>query len=266
MFRLPVPEGTDVAPSILTARVSTLMRASRQTRGFARQILHGFAAIAICTGALASDPTELQKPAPDARVQPFRERLTVLVKEQYPQLLAGSLVGTPVITVLFNPDGTVARSDLQVLAQIPNTLTASEAQFQRLGLGRAGELQYVGEARVQLPHSTVFVIFGARSSEALDRELVERYFPDVFKSGVKSGESLWILFDHQGHALKRGAEVLQTADLKKLMETRYPGIRISDATVAPVIGADGRPVENSQHEALRLNSLWLAADSPAPPT
>jgi hypothetical protein len=218
--------------------------------------LRVLACVAICGSLLAADPPDLLKPAPDANVQPFQERLTTLVKARYPQLLVGGLVGTPVLTVLFNSDGTVARSNLQ-LAQTPGTLTATETQFERFRL-RTGELQYVGEARVQLPRSTVFVIFGARSSEALDRELVERYFPQALASGVKPGESLWILFDHQGHVLKRGAEVLQTTDLKMLMEARYPGIRVSDATVAPV--------ENSRHETLRLNCLWLAVDSPTPPT
>jgi hypothetical protein len=57
----------------------------------------------------------------------------------------------------------------------------------------------MGEARVQLPYTTVLVIFGARSSEVLDRELVEQYFPEVQNSGVKGGVTLlWILFDNGG--------------------------------------------------------------------
>jgi hypothetical protein len=176
-----------------------------------------------------------------------------------------SLAGTPVLTVLFNSDGTVARSSLQIAAQTSGALTATELQFEPFGL-RAGELQYVGEARVQLPHSTVFVVFGARSTQALDRALVEQYFPPALTSGVTGGETFWILFDHAGHVLKHGAEVFQSTDLRKAVESRYPGIRISDATVAPIIGRSGRPVENSRHKAVKLNCLWLAVDSPIPPT
>jgi len=212
--------------------------------------------IVICGAVLAASPSppELLKPAPDARVQPFRERLTALVRERYPELLAGGLVGTPVLTVLFNPDGSIARSNLQLVGQTTGTLTANETQFAQLGV-RAGQLQYVGEARVQLPTSTVLVVFGARTTEVLDRELVQYYFPQALAAGSKGDGSLWILFDHGGHVLQHGAEALASSDLRKTLETRYPGIRISDSTVAPVSGRNG---------GVQLNCLWLAMDSPLP--
>jgi len=53
--------------------------------------------------------------------------------------------------------------------------------------------------------------------------------------------------------------------LAKTLETRYPGIHVSDATVAPVIGRDDRPVEDSRHHGVQLNCLWLTIDSPLPP-
>ena len=239
---------------------------SRRSRLLER-MLHGpilYAALALCSAAPAADAPELQKPAPDAAVQPSRQRLTALLRERYPQLLAGGLVGTPVLTVLFNADGSVARSNLQVLAQTSGTLTATETRFAGLGV-RSGELQYVGEAPVQLPHTRVLVVFGIRSDEVLDRELVERYFPQVLTPGIPGGQRLWILFDHRGKVRKYGAESFQPAELRNTMELRYPGIHIKEATVAPVIGRSGRPVESLQHEALQLNCLWLAVDSPLPP-
>jgi hypothetical protein len=219
---------------------------------------------AFMCGVVWAAPSDLLKPAPDARIQPFRERLTGLVQENYPQLLIGSFVGTPVLTVLFNPDGTVARSSLQLYPEPSGQLTASEAQFAAFGL-HSGELQYVGEARLELSSRTVLVVFGARSSQVLDRELVEQYFPQVATHSVKAGESLWILFDHAGHLLRHGAEAVDPSSFGKALETRYPGIHISDATVASVIGRDDHPVQDSRQHALQLNCLWLTVDSPLPP-
>jgi hypothetical protein len=187
-----------------------------------------------------------------------------LVRENYPQLLIGSLVGTPVLTVLFNPDGTVARSNLQLYTEPSGQLTATEAQFERFGL-HSGELQYVGEARLELSSRTVLVVFGARSSQVLDRDLVEQYFPRALTGDVKAGESLWILFDHAGHVLKYGAEAVNSSDVAKMLETRYPGVDASDATVAPVIGRDDHPIEDLRHHRVLLNCLWLTVDSPLPP-
>ena len=102
---------------------------------------------------------ELVKPPPDASVQPSRERVTALIKERYPQLLLGHLSGTPVLTVLLNADGTIARSDLEISQQSAGTLTVTELQFTRFGL-RSGELQSVGVEREQLPHGAVLIVFG----------------------------------------------------------------------------------------------------------
>jgi hypothetical protein len=215
-------------------------------------------------GVACAAPSDLLKPAPDAQIQPFRERLMGLMRDNYPQLLIGSFVGTPMLTVLFNPDGTVGRSSLQLYTEASTQLTASEAQFAGFGL-HSGELQYVGEARLELSSRTVLVVFGARSGQVLDRELVEQYFPRAITGDVEVGESLWILFDHAGHVLRYGAEAVNPLSLVKILETRYPGIHISDTAVAPVIGRDDHPVEDSRHHAVQLNCLWLTVDSPLSP-
>jgi hypothetical protein len=222
-----------------------------------------FAVLALCSSAQAADPPELRKPAPDAMLQPSRERLAALVRARYPQLLSARLTAIPVVTMLFNPDGSVARSNLQILAQTSGTLTAAETRFADFGV-RSGELQYLGETPVQLPNATVLVVFGARSDEVLDRELVERYFPQVLTSGIPGGQTLWILFDHDGHVRKYGAERIQSADLRKMMKIRYPGIHIADASIEPIMSRSGRPLEDLQHEAVHLSCLWLAADSALP--
>ena len=201
----------------------------------------------------AAGAAELVKPAPDTKLEPFRERITGLVKARYPQLLLGNFVGTPVLTVLFNTDGTIERSDIQMSTeQRAQSLTATESQFHRFGL-RLGDLQYVGMARVALPGGSALVVFGARTSEELDRALVEKYFPDVLTQPDKAGDELWILFDHAGHVLKSGEESVTSDDLEKRLLARYPGIRISDVKESPVKGT-----------SLHLHCVWLAADSPSP--
>jgi hypothetical protein len=207
--------------------------------------------------------TELEKLPPDAYVHPYRERITVLIKKRYPQLLVGNLLGTPVLTVLFNATGTIARSDLQITAQRSGALTATETQFERLGL-RSGELQYVGVAHVQLPGGTALVVFGERTSEDLDRRLVEHYFPNVMTQRVNAGDSLWILFDHSGHVLEIGEEGLRPIDVKKTLERRYRGIRIAAMTESPVIARDGHRIEDAARVPLTLHCVWLTTDSATP--
>jgi hypothetical protein len=219
--------------------------------------------IALAGPALASDKTDLQKRPPDAKGEPFRERLTALVKARYPRLLAGNLVGTPVLTVLFNSDGTIARSDLEISAKSSSTLTATEMQFARFGLG-SRDLQYIGAGHVPLPGGTALVIFGARSAENLDRALAQRYFPKVLSEPAPSGQELWILFDPTGHVLKVGEALPQPGDLKKGLELRYPGIHISETTDSPLLGSDGRAIENVKHVPVQLHCAWLAPDSPLP--
>ncbi len=218
--------------------------------------------IALHATSHAVNPAELQKPPPDAIV-PSHERVTVLIKERYPQLLLGHLSGTPVLTVLVNADGTIARSDLEISQQSAGTLTVTELQFARYGL-RSGELQSVGVEREQLPHGAVLIVFGTRSSIELDRALVERYFPKAMTEPVPAGEDLWILFDHSGHVLKFGEEILPSADLKETIEQRYRGVLISAITVSSVIARDGRQIEDTAQVPLHLDCVWLASNSPSP--
>ena len=115
---------------------------------------------------------ELQKLPPDPSVQASHERVIAVIKERYPQLL-NHLSGTPVLTLLLNADGTIARSDLEVSEQTTGPLTVTELQFERFGL-RSGDLQYVGVSREELPHGAALIAFGVRSPNDLDRALIER--------------------------------------------------------------------------------------------
>ena len=81
---------------------------------------------------------------------------------------------------------------------------------------------------------------------------------------VPAGEELWILFDHSGHVLKRGEEVLQSADLKIVLERRFRGIHISAITESLVITRDGHRIEDTAHMPLHLYCAWLTTRSSLP--
>jgi len=221
------------------------------------------ALLALC-GTVALAAPELRKPSPDAAAEPDRERLETLVKERYPQLGERHASGTPVVTILFEADGRVARTDLEVRSVPPEGLTATEEQFNRFG-HLDGQLHYISMARIELPANTVLVVFAGLDSRDLDRALVERYFPQTLTQGVPD-EGVWILFDHKGRVLRTGEERLQPADLRSLLESRYPGIRTSDMTVTPVVDRYGDQIKNSSGKALQLYCVWLAVGSPTPET
>ena len=233
------------------------------TRNWLARLAWVLISITLYAPSHAVNLAELQKPPPDA-IAPSHERMTALIKERYPQLLLGHLSGTPVLTVLLNADGTIARSDLEISQQSAGTLTVTEFQFAPFGL-RPGELQSVGVEREQLPHGAVLIVSGTRSSVELDRALVERYFPKVMTERVPAGEELWILFDHSGNVLKFGEEILPSADLKDTLEQRYRGILISAITVSSVIAPDGRQIEDTAQVPLHLDCVWLTTNSPSPP-
>lgn len=230
---------------------------TNRSRRFQWPIL--FAAWVLWGTVLAADPPELRKPAPDV-LRPTKETLADLVRIRYPQLLE-QVTGTPVVTMLFDPDGSVMRSNLTILAQNSGTLTATAARFEGWDV-RVGELQSLGEVPVQLPHARALVIFGIRSDGILNRELVEHYFPEALTSGVPDGQRLWVLFDHEGHVRRYGVEGMPSADLRKRMQHRYPGVDITEVTVEQVMDRGGHPVEDRKHATLKLNCLWLAANSP----
>jgi hypothetical protein len=210
----------------------------------------------------SSESTELRKPPPDASAESYRERLEALIRSRYPNLVTERLPGTAVVTVLLEMDGGIAATHLDVSLEPLKELTASEAQFARLGVA-VGELRYVGVADIDLPLNTVHVVFGARNSRDVDRTLVEHLFPKVLAEGLPKGEAIWILLDHEGRVLASGEEAVPP-DVSSLLEARYPGIRISSVAANTVYGRDGHPLKGADHDALRVHCVWLAPGSPLP--
>ena len=215
--------------------------------------------VAICGYPLKSPgadaSTDLRKPAPDAQARPYQARLEGVIRERYPELFTRTVDGIPIVTALFDSQGNLLRTDLEVSSASASELGVSAASFRRFGV-IASDLQYVAEASVQLPANTVVVAFAGIGSRELDRALVRRLFPQVFAQGTSGSEELWILFDHEGRVLRTGEEHFQAEHLRTLLEKRYPGIRTIDMTVTPVSNSRGRP--------LQLSCVWLSSDSPLP--
>jgi hypothetical protein len=207
---------------------------------------------------------ELRKPAPDAQALPNRERLETLIEQRYPRLLTEKMSGVVMVMLLFEPDGSLSGTNLEIVPQTsgPGPLTASEAQFARFGLA-AGDLRYIGVSRVRLSLNTILVVFGAKDSRQLDHALVERFFPKALIQGLPGGFGIWILFDHEGRVLKSGQESVAAATLRETLENRFPGIRTQAMAVTPVAGRSRRGLKDA-HVHLQLYSVWLAADSPLP--
>jgi hypothetical protein len=101
-------------------------------------------------------------------VHPDRQQLETIIRDRYPQLLTRRSAGVSVVTVLFNRDGTLAATDLEILATDPGEVTVSRQHFARFGL-KARDLSYIGVERFELPLNTVLVMFGGKSNGDTDR-------------------------------------------------------------------------------------------------
>lgn len=220
--------------------------------------------LASWTGAFAQPlDVDLRKPPPDSGSQAYSGRLTALIKDRYPSLLNGKPSGTPVVTVVFNPDGSVAQSALDLLSGKERELSVSEGKFARFGFN-SGDLQYIGVDRVSLRATSVIVVVGALQPKNLDRELVDRLFPKLLDSKPPANEQIWILFDHEGKVVKRGEETVDPSRLVETLQRRYPEIHTAEVTLTSVVKRDGRPLEDADGNAVQLESVWLAARSPLP--
>lgn len=207
----------------------------------------------------AAQPTEdsLVMPAP-----PDQGRLRALLAQRYPELLEHRVTGTPVVIALFGADGQLVRTALESRSSPATAFTASEGEFERFGHLTA-PLRYVGLVRLALPTNMVVVMFGGLGAPELDRALVERYLPRALAQGTRA-VAIWILFDHEGRVLLTGEESVETHSLRPVLEARFPGIRIAETTVTPVVGKGGRAVRNASGAALQLHCIWLEAGARLP--
>lgn len=219
--------------------------------------------LAVSVALAQSAAQELRKLPPDYPALAYRMRITGVIAERYPALLAGNSSGTPVVTVLFNPDGTVAATRLETLGDGVRELTVSEAQFAPFGEA-ASHLQYIAAAHMALPGTTALVVFAQRDSHELDRTLVERYFPEIGTQKLPPDTRLWLLFTHEGTVVRSGEEPLDPGHFPKTLERRFPGVHTTESSLTAVIAPDGKPFLDTSRHPLQLECVWLSADSRLP--
>jgi hypothetical protein len=80
---------------------------------------------------------------------------------------------------------------------------------------------------------------------------------------MNPGQGIWVLFDYHGHVLRSGEESFEPADLRRMLEQRYPRICVSTVPGSRVVARDERPLRVVQ-QRLQLYCAWLAHDSPLP--
>jgi len=115
-----------------------------------------------------ADPV-VEKPAPDTAIHPDRQQLVTIIRDRYPQLLTQRFAGVAVVTALFNHNGTLASTDLEIRGKDAGELTVSKLHFARFGL-QERDLSYIGLARFELPLNTVLVMFGGKSTSDSDHD------------------------------------------------------------------------------------------------
>jgi hypothetical protein len=112
----------------------------------------------------APEAQDVEESAPDASVaSPDEQQLEMIVRDRYPQLVTQRFAGVAVVTALFNHDGTLAATDLEISAKDPRELTVSELSFTRFGL-KARDISYMGLTRLELPFNTVLIMYGGKQS------------------------------------------------------------------------------------------------------
>jgi hypothetical protein len=112
---------------------------------------------------LACAAAAAETPAPDTAVHPDRQQLETIIRKKYPQLLTQRFAGVPVVTALFNHDGTLASTELEIRSKNSGELTVSKLDFAHFGL-KASDLSYIGLERFELPFNTVLVMFGGKGA------------------------------------------------------------------------------------------------------
>ena len=225
--------------------------------------------------AAVESSTALRKPPPGYSGAP-PEQFVALIKDRYPTLSNRTAGGTPVLMVLFNHDGTVARTETDTFQGTPRDFNASKALAEHFGM-TPETMGYVGAQSLDFGTQTVLVVYTEKSaqhipftsnlfpdSRVIDRTLTERFFPSAIEHGVSAGEGIWVLFDRDGTVLRTGQEWFEPAKLIAILELRYPGMKATEMTVTPVVDTNMQPVKIPSGGTLQLYSVWLDVGSSLP--
>ena len=242
-------------------------------------------ALLLCASAAALDPpspmraTALQKSAPGSDNQ-LASTLAALVKEHYPKLLSWRAAGTPVVSVLFKPDGSVERTSQTIFDGSAAQFKPTKDYYAKQLNIAPGDVSYVGLQGIVSPTTaqTILVAFtergksgmpstsviGKPDTREIDRSLAERYFPDVLAGGVDPGMRLWILFDSEGRVLRNGREPRGEEPIGHLLRARFPGIETEYVTNTFITDRTARLIKDRGGEPLGLVCVWLKKGSPLP--
>jgi hypothetical protein len=225
----------------------------------------------------AGNALYLLKPPPgkDSPGWKLGQRFEVHLKERYPELLAGSFEGTPVVVILLDKDWNVVESVKTMKSEPIHELRMTEDVFGMIGVPRDA-VAYLGEMGMQVhadPDKVVLMVYTERKepgsrfvsshfpdARALDRALFKRHFA----RGVPAGQKPWLLLDRAGNVLRSGLESGNPDRWNEAMEARFPGIHAREVTVTPVTNEKGEPVRDAGGKELQLHSIWLTPDSPLP--
>lgn len=267
--------------SWLEKRIRTMLHLEPRPKAIALAGLIGAFAVAVALTTLLPPPSlaaaEIRKPAPDQGPLPwYIGALESLIHERYPHLLTEKQDQTPVLLVLFRDDRSVEATALTKVAVPASDYQPTSADFAAIGL-RPDEVGIIVANGIGSKANTMLAVMTQRKSSSapgtwslapdtreIDRRLAQQYFSDTLERGAVAGERIWVLFSHDGRPLQSGRDRFEDGGVRKLLETRFPDIRISGSTATPVTRADGKPVLNPDGSVLELNSVWLAKDSALP--
>lgn len=273
-------------PSQLEQRIEIMTAAAHR---FRKAIASAALGLAVLCVIVATSITAPALAAADAPLKPTPSGDTVLklgqhfermLGESFPGLLEQDLSPHSMLVVLLNQDWSIAKA-VQVTGGNDEEIPADKGTFGVLGIAKDA-VPYVGAMRLQSPKNSahwVNVIYTERTTPgqrfvshvfpetlALDRQIFRRYFPEAAKNGVAAGLNPWVLLDREGHVLRNGQDVADAQGWNKGMESRFAGIRTQEITVTAITDDAGQPVNDAAGQALQLISVWLAPDSPLPPT
>jgi hypothetical protein len=230
-------------------------------------------------------------------------RLLDLAREKYPQYFAGPADGRTLITLMLDDEGRVTASDLMnwpspwfsansaveplryerafefLASQGVSPEQARASTSFRGGTPPGGK--FFGSPRGARPELTFAVYDPAQrvtrrpvfpqvgASPETVRAIITRLLPDLDENPPSDDtrEWIWALMDSSGDLLKAGREpepVENARERARLLESRYPGIAISDPPIeANLRDRDGNFVI-AHGDQLMLTVYWLDPGSPLP--
>lgn len=230
------------------------------------------ASFGVCGAELTAPSSDtsipLHKPAPTQESSlHLDERLVALVEDRYPGPLKTKTSGQAIVHVLFRRDGSVAHADYEVVPGNAEEQIDAKYYAQHFHMP-ANEIAYLGLQGIISPTTgqRVLITFTERrrpsqrytpkllsppDTRAIDRALVERYFPNAMKGGQSDQERLWVLLDSRGNVVRTGRDYSGNSLLTRTLEATFSGIKTQFVTATPVTDDHSKPVPSCFRAARR---------------